>query len=317
MKYYRSLILAGILTGLVPLGGANMVNSDTHESAMGPFTLRLPAVYTRQAADEVVQTVRQLTVVIIDLFGPQKTAPWELVVLTGDAKIDRWVGRSLPDWVRGVAIDQPAAIIVKGPASGSVSGGQAEFHRVLLHEMVHLYLYRLQGQPGSTPLPAWFHEGLAVHVSEQLSGAMYWALVRASLLGAFYTLDELEYVARSSIDLSLQAYAQSLVAIQELEHIYGAQAIPDIISALSRGGSFERAFIEGTGETLADFQVRYRSRLEARYNIVLALAHPRTLYLLLPLLVLAAYLIKRRRANKILRSWELEGQLRRPQGDDS
>jgi hypothetical protein len=173
--------------------------------------------------------------------------------------------------------------------------------------LTHIYLYRLYPSAGNGSLPGWFHEGLAVYTGGGLDRGMQRALVRGRITGKFYTLAQLDRIYHTSSVLSELAYAQSAVAAQFMEEIYGRGVFRDIFEELRRERVFPAAFAQATGESLERFHIRYEADLRRRYNFLLVLADPSVLFILLPFLVLVAYLVRQWRNRVITARWAAEG----------
>jgi len=175
-----------------------------------------------------------------------------------------------------------------------------------MHELTHIYLYRLYPRWRGGPLPGWFHEGLAVDISGGLDRGMHRALIRGRITRRFYTLEQLDRIYHTSAILSELAYAQSVVAAQTMAAFYGELVFQAIFDEIRAGRSFHDAFTQATGEALPLFQARYQAELHRRYNLLLVLADPAVLFILLPLLVLAAYFVRVWRNRAIAARWTRE-----------
>ncbi|MFQ5507909.1 MAG: hypothetical protein ACE5FN_01085 [Leptospirillia bacterium] len=143
-----------------------------------------------------------------------------------------------PGWVGGVYDGR-----VRLPISGADQDPET-LKRVVTHEYVHAAIAH---RAGHRKVPTWFHEGLAVALSEApdpdwvgrafAPGADPIAL--NNLTGGFTRLPKAA---------AERAYAQSQVLVSSLVSRYGMFRVADLITALGRI-EFEPAFMEVFGET--------------------------------------------------------------------
>lgn len=313
MKKLYSAILLGLLTTGLLWGGSTQPgetdshrSSGPHESKLGEYTLVLPPNYHDDSEDYLVELVSDVAAGLITRFGPVNQAPFQLVVVNTREELETWVGGTLPDWIHAVAMERPPRVVILGPGTDVTDPSRHNFEQALLHELTHVYLYRLTPHWGTTRLPGWFHEGLAVHISTGLDRGMHRAIIRGRLSGGFYSLIELERIYHRSSDLSELAYAQSVVAVQSLEHFYGETIFRQLFDELRLTGTFESAFMRAANESLPTFRSRYQQELLRRYNFLLVLADPMVWFILLPILLLLAYLIRLWRNRAIQRRWRQE-----------
>lgn len=289
-----------------PAGQDSLILSGTCPSPLGEITLYLPVDYAKEVETYLREVTTDLALALISRFGPVESAPFELAVANSREQLDAWAGHELPRWIHAVALEYPPRVVVLGPATGISDPASHRLEQVLLHEFTHIYLYRLYPSPEGGPLPGWFHEGLAVNISGGLDRGMQRALIRGRLTNQFYTLKQMDRIYHTSSVLSELAYAQSVVAAQCMEDFYGDWVFRSIFDEIRRGWSFAPAFALAAGETLEQFQARYEAELRRRYNILLVLADPSVLFILLPLLVLVAYLIRIWRNRVITARWAAE-----------
>lgn len=319
MRYFAGRLVTGILLagGIVaaaeaqqprPAAGQDsIILSRSYANPLGEFTLYLPADYPLEAEDFLQEVVADLALVLISRFGPVDYAAFELVIVNTREQLAAWTGHELPRWIHAVALEHPPRVVVLGPATDISDPTSHRLEQALLHELTHIYLYSLYPSRNGGPLPGWFHEGLAVYFSGGLDRGMHRALIRGRLTSRFYTLEQLDRIYHTSAVLSELAYAQSMVAAQSMTAFYGEEVFHSLFDEIRRGYSFAPAFALAAGETLEQFQTRYKTELHRRYNLLLVLADPSILFILLPLLVLVAYFIRVWRSRVITARWAAEG----------
>ena len=313
MKSLFPAILLGLMSmGLLwgdspqPTETDSPLSSGPHESKLGEYTLILPPNYHDDSEEYLVELVSDVAAGLITRFGPVNQTPFQLVVVNTREELEKWVGGTLPDWIHAVAMERPPRIVILGPGTDIADPSRHNFEQALLHELTHVYLYRLAPHWGTARLPGWFHEGLAVHISTGLDRGMHRAIIKGRLTGGFYSLIELERIYHRTSDLSELAYAQSVVAVQSMEHFYGENIFRSLFDELRVTGTFDSAFMQAADESLPVFRGRYQQELYRRYNLLLVLADPMVWFILLPILVLLAYLIRLWRNRAIQRRWRQE-----------
>ncbi|UCH63321.1 MAG: hypothetical protein JSU77_02375 [Fidelibacterota bacterium] len=318
MRRFHGRLITGILLAggiaaaaeiqqLSPARQDSLVISGSYTSQLGEFTLYLPADYPSGTEDFLQEMIADLALVLISRFGPVDPAAFELVIVNAREELSAWTGRELPRWIHAVALEHPPRIVVLGPATDISDHTSHNLEQALLHELTHIYLYRLYPSRNGGPLPGWFHEGLAVYFSSGLDRGMHRALIRGRLTNRFYTLGQLDRIYHTSTVLSELAYAQSIVAAQSMTAFYGEDVFHSLFDEIRRGYSFAPAFALAAGENLEQFQTRYKAELHRRYNFLLVLADPSVLFILLPILVLLAYFIRIWRSRIITARWAAEG----------
>ena len=300
------LLIGGFGADATAPSSEPLLTQGTYASAVGDFTLHLTAQYPEVAATDLRHMTEDLSLMLVTRFGPVDRAPFRVVVTVNRDQLDEWAGRELSPWIHAVALEYPSRIVLLEPAADGARATPDGFQEALLHELTHIYLHRLYPSRTGGPLPGWFHEGLAVHTSGGMNRSMHRALVRARLFRRFITLEQLRRIVHTSAGLSELAYAQSVVAVQFMDDLYGPGIFRSLFVGLRAGDSFRSAFASAAGESLDVFQTRYQVELLQRYNLLLIAADPNVLFILLPLLVIIAYFTKRWRGRLITAKWKEE-----------
>lgn len=283
------------------------VKAEYHPSALGEFTLQVTEKYNPQARENLRAAVGSVAMALVGRYGPVPPEKFDLIVVRDRSELFVQAGRELPDWIQAVALERPSRVVMLMPTTRALDISVSEFEQTLMHELTHLYLFRLA--PASA-FPGWFHEGLATYTSNGFNRSLHWSLVKARLFHRFFTLGALNRMTHSSADQSTQAYAQAYLAVRLMADSYGPDIFRRIFAIQVKGRSFEDSFSAASGESPARFEEYYLGELGRRYNFLLVLANPRVLFSTLPLLLLLAYFIRRWRNAVIKAKWELEEELR-------
>jgi hypothetical protein len=203
----------------------------------------------------------------------------------------------LPDWSAAVALSGRRIVV------SPLAGNKIEIERILAHELVHIII---DESAKDEFVPRWFHEGCAQIFSGEwgIRNEMYmvWKVSRGNLL----TFEDIQNIfSAGSLDAGL-AYDQSMIAVQRLISIFGPKGLPTILDGLSSGKEFPRALFDATGFWPSDFEKEYLKYLHENYG-------PKTLLTLVPgtwvimgLLFLMVYVVKRYMSKRKLREWEAQ-----------
>ena len=151
-------------------------------------------------------------------------------------------------------------------------------------------------------------------MSGGLDGDLQRAVLWARWTGRLQRLRDLRTIRHRTAAASQVAYAQSALALQYLTQRHGDVAQANLLAALGKYSSFERAYSQTFGEPLVSFETGYLGWLRKRYNLLLLASDPATLFMLLPLLMIVAYLATYLRSRRQKAEWAAAEQL---QPDDS
>lgn len=308
------LAIAGILwIGPAPLAAARppspgdtLIAYPGYACALGPFSIHTPANYSPAIIQGIAQATEDVALALVARFGTVPQSPFQLAIADSRRQFTLWAGRRMPAWTQAVALERPPRIVLLGPGANAAVKNLAFFEATLLHELTHAYLYRLHLPGSGIATPGWFQEGLAEYVGNGMDRRRHGVLIRGRLLGKFRSLAELERIVHTSTEISEVAYAQALVATRLMAEWYGKDVFEVLFDDMRRGLPFPAAFFNATGDRLPDFQRRYDLELLRRYNLLLVMTDPQVLFILLPLLVIVVYLVKRWRSWSITSKWEQE-----------
>ncbi len=223
------------------------------------------------------------------------------VRLAPDAKAMRQLAPrsgSYPSYAAGVAYSaRDLILLTEQPVTPN---SEHDVRTVLRHELAHLAL--ADAAPGGD-IPLWFNEGLAV----VLSGEDRWGRLRA-LWAATVTGDLLPFpsLERSFPQDTLAvplAYAQSADFVRYLSRRQDAGRFRLLLKRIARGEPFERAVANSYGEALPTLFVLWQDDAERRYTLLPMLLSGGMLWGLLSLLLVVAWLKKRRRQARTLARW--------------
>lgn len=161
------------------------------------------------------------------------------------------------DWVAAYAIPQSrVALVAASPGPEMLPN----LERDVPHEVVHLVV------ASATPeasIPAWFGEGLALHLTGEPDPALRRVLDDAARDGAFLPLDTLCVPGYSGLgpNEAALAYAQSESLVGYVENRYGADGIRRLLAAFNDGVPCEDAVSQALGLSLAELETQWHNHV--------------------------------------------------------
>jgi Peptidase MA superfamily len=209
----------------------------------------------------------------------------------------------LPEWGGGGAIGRDL-IVVPTAARPFLDQSLAQVTR---HELVHIVLNRAYP---SCAVPRWFHEGVAMTLSGELSLEENVIVSRAiftnSLL-ALSSIDSVNAFGRNRADL---AYSQSHLAVLFLIDQYGLDVLSDVLISARKTGAFWKGIDAILSLTPQEFELAAREYVTARYKLVFLFADYPAFWVAIVLLFLVAsgvaFVRKRKSLDAMERAEQLE-----------
>jgi hypothetical protein len=237
---------------------------------------------------------------IVNSIAPGKPLDTTPITIIYYAKGDRRkLGVRLPEWGGGGAIGRDTIIIPvdKAPLV------DMELDRVTLHELVHIAIERSFGR---LRIPRWFHEGLAMTLSGEVSLEEQIVISRALLTHRLLPLDSIERVNRFDAFGASLAYSQSHVTVLFMIETWGIDAIPELFAAIRSTGTFDAAFMTVFGLTLVEFERLVQSDINRRFRYLFLIGDTWLYWLPASCLVVVGFILIRIRNKKKLERMEQE-----------
>jgi hypothetical protein len=206
------------------------------------------------------------------------------------ARFDSLTGGYAPDWGAGIAIPDRSFIVL--PAYASPRGGQGQLPGVLRHEIAHVALHRYLGD---ARLPRWFSEGYATWSAGQLDLDAAWILRLAFVTGSAPPLDSLVLDWPAGVADARVAYLLSASAVEYLHDNGGDRVMSIFLDRWRETGAFETALRDVYGLSLSQLERYWGRSVRRRYGWVLFLAQSSVVWALLTVMVLALFVVRRRR----------------------
>lgn len=199
--------------------------------------------------------------------------------------------------IGGFARSAEGIIVLKAP---NLLGPNSHYAAIVRHELLHVLLAR-NTDPDN--LPRWLNEGIAMILSRENRWSSMFSIARMYTGGRVIDYEDLEHVFNApgnEMEFG-EAYVQSLSMTQYLQSQMGEERFWIIVRDL-RTDSFEEALNKWRGLTPNAFFDAWRASLW-RTALISSVITGLSIFQIGALLLVAAYLRKRARNRKLLRSW--------------
>lgn len=234
-------------------------------------------------------------------FGIVEKKSFQIFITNELTEFNRLSSGPIPEWGIAVAKSNPSRIIIKGPKLSNIS--YSRLKQVLIHELYHLYFFR---KKGNTYVPSWFSEGLASNWAKEFDLNKK-ILISSALwnkkIFPLFKLKEFNQFNRQNAHL---AYAQSSAAIDAIRFFYQDSILINLVNNLKYITDFDSLFIDLTKDNQAEFLIKYENFLNENYRWMFLLKTSNLIFIIMPLLVIIGYLIKRRHNKITIKNWEKE-----------
>jgi hypothetical protein len=212
------------------------------------------------------------------------------------ARWDSLTGGRAPDWGAGVAIPDRNMIVLPGYVSAR--GGTHTLPTILRHELAHVALHRAVAR---TAIPRWFNEGYATWTAGQFDADAGWMLRLAFVTRRAPPLDSITlHWPLIEADARL-AYLLSASAVRYLHSLGSDDAFERFLAHMAEHGDFERALREVYVISSPQFERLWRSHVRRSYGWLQIVAQSMFVWLIITLLALALFVIRRRRDRRRMR----------------
>ena len=142
---------------------------------------------------------------------------------------------------------------------------QQNFTQITVHELVHAVLYR--AYPGVN-VPRWFHEGLAMMLSGELSFEENTVVSKAVLFNRLMPLASIDSVNDFSRGRADLAYSESHIALLFLVDQYGMDIVPDFLIAARKRHDFWLGVYDVVGLSPREFEELTRQYIASKYKLL-------------------------------------------------
>lgn len=283
--------------------------------ALAPITIEAPpyrivhpaslAREARQAADAVPTVIAKLASA---LDAPPLPAESLYLVSRDSAGLAGEAAGLMPEWAAGIALPRAHTVIIRADRVGAWR--QRELVGVLAHETAHMLMAEAAG-PGVDQMPAWFAEGVAANLARDGEWLDFFYLWVSSVPSSSQPLEELSAgFSRGAAPASVRAgYAGAYSFVRYALDAHSPALPARVLAGLRRGLDFETAWRAAAGAALSADESAWSASIRGRTRWAAILTSTATLWLLITLMVLIAWLIKRRRGTRVMEAWTEEDPL--------
>ena len=205
--------------------------------------------------------------------------------------------RNLPENSEAFAIPQKALIIIRNPKDMQIN---SNFFQVLTHEYNHLLLHNIAKD---ISIPLWFDEGFAQYFAKQWDIKREFMFVKNGILGNLLDLNLYYYNYPEYQDQIDIFYMQSYYTFKYLIHRFSKEKFQDFLDALQNSTDFERTFFEIFEISLGSFIIDARNSIKTHAILTIFYSGFGLFWIILPLLLLIAYIRKRLLGKKVEEVW--------------
>jgi hypothetical protein len=284
---------------LLPQGGSGPLL----ESPAPPYTLRYPPQLSHEAgqiAAAVPAIVERLT---RELEAPPLPPSILYIVSEASSLPGSDLASAMPEWAAGIAMPETHTVVIRPERVPSYT--QRRLAGVLAHETAHLIAYEAAGR-GADLMPPWFREGVAGTLArdgEWMDFVVLWLSPVPSSPAPLEQLDDCFSAAGSSVRRKA-AYAGSFSFLQFVGRRHGAGFSARVLAGLRDGLDFKAAWARGAASvSLGQDERAWSVSLRGRMRWIAVLTSTLTLWTAITLLVVLAYLWKRRRGRRLMERW--------------
>ncbi len=175
---------------------------------------------------------------------------------------------------------------------------------VLHHEVAHILISRAAR---GTPVPRWFHEGLAVLAERTWRFEDDARLLRELVLVSPISLNRVDALFEADGASRARAYTLAAAFVRDINRRHGADAAARILRRVGGGDRFERAFVQATGESVSEAELAFWNSHRFWTSIGPFLTTQTALWMIVTIVGIYA-IIRRRQQRAAQRArWEEEG----------
>lgn len=226
-----------------------------------------------------------------------------VVIVQTQEQFDSVAGGLLPEWGAAAAIPVRDLMILREPMIDRYPGNTAN---LLQHELAHIALhYRVAGRR----LPRFIDEGFASWFAGEWHFDNVVRVAGAQLTNSLLPLRDIDRVNAFHQGEAGLAYSQSYLVVAFFFEQYGEIGFLELLDALKQGRSLNEAFRQVFDISFWQFEADYRKFLADNYTIFAILSNTMGLWIILALVVIAGYILMRKRRKDAIDRWKEEEKL--------
>ena len=223
----------------------------------------------------------------------------QLVLTHSKKKFDEYITKGkLPENSIAMAIPALSKIILQNPKT---LPPHTEFYKILTHEYLHILLHSIAQD---VYLPLWFEEGFVQYYAKQWNINREVQFVTDALKGNVLDLQSYSYhypEVKKKVEIF---YLQSYFTFRYLLKQFNKQKYYQFIDHIQTGRSFETSFSRAFGISVQAFLEACKKSISSHSILAILYSGFGLFWIIIPILLLVAYLRKQRYARKLEEKWE-------------
>jgi len=211
-------------------------------------------------------------------------------------------GGEVPSWSAAVAYPRLNLIIIRSPRA--TKSKSIDLRKVFKHEFTHIALGKAFSK--REEIPRWLNEGLAMYESREWDLSRVSTMTRAVLTDSLIPLSEITHWFPFEADKAELAYSQSFYLISFLISQYGKDNFHRFLKEYSGGKELKDVLREVYGIKWEELEQKWKNYLKVRFSWLPIVTSTTTLWFLVAITFILAYL-KKKKANRLkFEQWEKE-----------
>ncbi len=240
------------------------------------------------------------------LLGTPLDTTVSIYLASNEREFLRDSGITPPDWGAGLAFLDDARIVIKSPKYMAV---YKSFRELIGHELAHIMLHRAAG---GRWLPRWLQEGFSIYASGEWHIGQDITVARAAWTGSLIPLLQLENLSTFRSVKAELAYAQSYLAVARLLRQGDPFLLHDLLDMYRKSGDFYGSWDIVVGYDYVTWITNWLSSISRQYHFFVFLIDEELFWIIIALLFVTLFILKKRQNAKVKRRWDIEERLKPP-----
>jgi len=211
-------------------------------------------------------------------------------------------GGEVPSWSAAVAYPRLNLIIIRSPRA--TKSKSIDLRKVFKHEFTHIALGKAFSK--REKIPRWLNEGLAMYESREWDFSRVSTITRAVLTDSLIPLSEITYWFPFEADKAELAYSESFYLISFLISEYGKESFHRFLKEYSRGKGLKDVLREVYGIKWEELEEKWSNYLKVRFSWLPIVTSTTTLWFLVAIAFILAYIKKKKATRLKFEQWEKE-----------
>ena len=226
---------------------------------------------------------------------------FQVLIMESENKFKNEFDSDFPNWAVAAAKYPSRKIIIKSPTFSKQY--LPELEQTIIHEMIHIAIEPLIKDKY---FPRWLNEGMAQYEAEQFDLQKKILLGRILLYSDYMNLNKIDDVLKFNTKKANLAYAQSVSAFKFLIEEFGEDTYKRFLIFLSENQKTDTAFKNAYKFSLEEFESYWNIWAHKQYKFYVLIDINSLVWMLLPILVLVAWLMVKIRNREKIKKWEDE-----------